>query len=249
LTPAGVSFLVEAKQFLAQGNELRNVAVDLSSKLAGSVQVGAFSVVAPVVMPELISRFLHEHDQIEVNMSEASQPALLDRLKRGALDIALTYDMHLPEDVDFLALVSLPTYILLGKSHPLSGRESLSLEDVIDERYVLLDLPLSREYFLSMFIHKGLKPWIYTRTEHPEVVRGLVGRGYSWSFANVRPKNHWTLDGSELVYIPIKGEHPALSLGLATLKDVRRTRALEAFILYCQNSITQDNVPGMCDIR
>jgi DNA-binding transcriptional LysR family regulator len=245
LTPAGTAFLLETKQFLAQGTELKNVAVNLSSKLAGTVQVGAFSVIAPIVMPELLSRFLHEHEHIDVLMSEASQPVLLEKLKRGALDIALTYDLHLPEDVDFIPLMSLSTYLLMGKSHPLASRESLSLEEVIEERFVLLDLPLSREFFLSMFIHAGLKPWIYTRTEHPDVVRGLVGRGFSYSLANVRPKNQWSLDGSELVYVPLKGDHPPLNLGLATLTDVRRTRALEAFVLYCQKTITQNSVPGM----
>ena len=249
LTPAGTAFLLEAKQFLAQGDELRNVAVNLSSKLAGSVQVGAFSVIAPIVMPELISCFLHDHEHIEVSMSEDSQPVLLEKLKRGALDIALTYDLHLPEDVDFVPLVSLSTYLLIGKKHPLSSRKSLSLNDLINERFVLLDLPLSREFFLSMFIHAGLKPWIYARTEHPEVVRGLVGRGYSYSLANVRPKNCSSLDGSELVYVPLKGDHPPLNLGLAMLKDVRRTRALEAFVLYCQKSITQDRVPGMTGLN
>ena len=249
LTPAGTAFLLEAKQFLAQGEELRNVAVDLSSKLAGSVNVGAFSVIAPIVMPELISCFLHDHEHIEVSMSEDSQPILLEKLKRGALDIALTYDLHLPEDVDFIPLVSLDTYVLIGKSNPLAAKKSVTLEDVIRERFVLLDLPLSREYFLSMFIHAGLKPWIYARTEHPEVVRGLVGRGYSYSLANVRPKNLSSLDGSELVYLPLKGEQPALNLGLATLKEVRQTRALEAFVLYCKKSITQNRVPGMTGLQ
>ena len=62
---------------------------------------------------------------------------------------------------------------------------------------VLLDLPYSRDYFLSTFIQAGLNPNIKARSSLLEVVRTLVANNVGYSLANVRPRaNVSTVNGS-----------------------------------------------------
>ena len=50
----------------------------------------------------------------------------------------------------------------------------MSLRDLVDEPLILLDLPKSRDYFLSIFSDRDLEPKIAHRTSSYEMVRGLV---------------------------------------------------------------------------
>ena len=73
----------------------------------------------------------------------------------------------------------------------------------------------------------------------------LVAQGYGYSLANVRPVNQNSLDGSRLKYVPLSGFNPGLTLGIATLGNVRKTILVEIFSQFCREQISSENIPGM----
>ena len=48
-------------------------------------------------------------------------------LQRGDIDLALTYDLELSQDIAFEPLISLPAYVMLPEGHRLTGREGALL--------------------------------------------------------------------------------------------------------------------------
>ena len=182
---------------------------------------------------------------VEVNVSEGDQAELLSKLKKGAIDLALTYNLQLDSDIAFTPLVELKPYVLLAADHRLAGRKSISLTALAEEKFILLDLPLSDTYFMSLFDSHNLKPRIYARTRHIEVQRGLVAKGYGYSLGNVRPVNLQSLDGSELRYVPLSGFNPGLTLGIATLATIRKTIVVDSFSQFCLEQINSEKIPGM----
>ncbi|NKB77764.1 MAG: hypothetical protein GKR96_12185 [Gammaproteobacteria bacterium] len=158
--------------------------------------------------------------------------------------MALTYNLELDSDVDFTPLTALRPYVLIAASHPFAKREKIQLEELVDENLILLDLPLSREYFMSLFQGRGLKPKVYASTRQTDVLRSLVAKGYGYSIANVRPKNQLSLDGGELVYLPLSGNYPSLTLGTVTLKNLHKTRSVSTLIQYCIDKVNAQAVPG-----
>ena len=245
LTTAGSQLLEKARALLRDADELKSFAGKLSDQIFGSINVGCFVPLAPIVTPGLCHGFMQSHAGVEVNVSEGDQAELLRRLKKGAIDLALTYDLQLENEINFTPLVELKPYALLAANHPLAGNSKLSLSALADEKFILLDLPLSDTYFMSLFDHYGLKPKIYARTRHIEVQRGLVARGYGYSVANVRPVNRKSLDGSELSYVPLSGHNPGLTLGIATLANIRKTIVVDSFSQFCHEQINQEKIPGM----
>jgi len=109
----------------------------------------------------------------------------------------------------------------------------------------LLDLPFSREYFLSIFYNEGLSPKIHARSRQQEVVRTMVANGYGYTLANVRPRNLITLDGRTLRQIPLEGKHRPMKIGIATLAQERKPRLLQAFEEHCRDMISDGGIPGM----
>ena len=245
LTTAGSQMMERAKQILRDADELKSLAGVLSDKIYGTINVGCFIPLAPIVTPGLCHGYLQAHDDVEVNVSEDDQAGLLSNLKKGTIDLALTYDLQLDNDIDFIPLVELKPYVLLAKSNALATAKQVTLQQLADDRYILLDLPLSNNYFMSLFAEQGIKPSIYARTRHIEVQRGLVARGYGFSLANVRPVNQKSLDGSDLAYVPLAGHPPGLTLGIAMLASLKRTVIIDSFLYYCSQQINENKIPGM----
>ena len=248
LTTAGSEIMAGAKQLLRDAEELKGLAGKLSDQVFGSINVGCFIPLAPIITPELCHGFMQSNPGVEVNVSEDDQSGLLSRLKKGAIDLALTYDLQLDSDIHFKPLVELKPYVLIAAAHPLATRSSIDLASLKDERFILLDLPLSDTYFMSLFARQNLKPSIYARTRHIEVQRGLVAKGYGFSLANVRPLNKKSLDGTDLTYLPLSGANPSLTLGVATLANVRKTMVVDMFSQFCSEQINAQGIPGMATL-
>ena len=248
LTTAGNQIMERAQALLRDAGELHSFAGKLSQQIIGSLNVGCFIPIAPIVTPELCHGFIQSHEGVEVNVSEGNQAELLSRLKKGVIDLALTYDLQLESDIAFTALAELKPYVLLAADHPLADESSIALESIARERFILLDLPLSDAYFMSLFDTNNVKPNIHALTRHIEVQRALVAKGYGYSLANVRPINQNSLDGSGLKYVPLWGYNPGLTLGIATLANIRKTIVVDSFSQFCQEQISNQKIPGMANL-
>ena len=248
LTTAGSLLMDKAKSLLRDADELKSFAGKLSDQVFGSINVGCFIPLAPIVTPELCHGYMKSHDEVAVNVSEGNQAELLSKLKRGAIDLALTYNLQLESDIAFIPLAELKPYVLLAAEHRLAGKKSISLTELADEKLILLDLPLSDTYFMSLFDSYNLKPSIYARTRHIEVQRALVAKGYGYSLGNVRPINQKSLDGSALKYVRLAGFNPGLTLGIATLATIKKTIVVDSFNQFCVKQINNEKIPGMAKL-
>ncbi len=245
LTPAGRTLLKDAKRLLKQAEGLYSAVGEAGQPLGGDLAVGWFTTLAPVLMPELLQSFVAGHPGVRLTMREGHQEELVSALRRGEIDLAVTYDLEIGADVAFRALATLPPHVLLAAAHPLARRRQLSLAELAPLPMVLLDLPQSRDYFLGLFRHERLEPSIAWTSRQSDVVRTLVANGFGYSLANVRPRADLALDGRALVRVKLAGDPPAMRVGVATLRELVPTRpglAFEAHLVAC---VSEARVPGM----
>ncbi|WP_281701085.1 LysR family transcriptional regulator [Acetobacter malorum] len=245
LTPAGHKMLAEAKRVVQQAEGLYAAAFEATGQVRGQISVGAMVTLAPMIMPELAHSFTTAFPDTEIRQFAADQGWLLSRLRRAEIDVAITYDLQIPEGVDFSALAELPPHVVVSETHPLAQEKSVNLQDLVHEPLILLDLPLSLEYFFALFFNEGLQPKIHSRSSHQDVVRTMVANGYGYTLANVRPRSDVALDGRRIVRIPITGQHRPMVIGAATLATVKKTKLVKAFEEHCRASISNQYIPGM----
>jgi DNA-binding transcriptional LysR family regulator len=245
LTPAGRALLREAKQLLKQAEGLYSAAADVSQNLRGELSVGWFTTLAPIVMPELVQSFLKAFPGTQVRSQEGHQDGLLKSLREAEIEIAITYDLQISDDVSFVPLATLPPYALFGAAHALARERTVKLSELAALPMVLLDLPLSREYFLALFLRERLKPNIAYLSEKFEVVMTMVANGLGYALVNVRPRADIALDGRRVHRVALAGDPPALKIGLATLKQLKKTRLVGAFERHAQELISEAYIPGM----
>lgn len=244
-TQAGRQILAQARRILGEGEALNRLAGEISGNVRGNLTLGCLLTFAQVLVPRLRRGFEIDHPLVTVSQTELNQPEIFDRIRSGGLDVALTYDLDIPDDLTFVPLAKLPPYVLLPEHHALSHLQAISVDQLQEYPMILLDLPMSSDYFLSLFRAAGLKPNIAERTRDLAVVRSLVGNGYGYSIANLRPLNDRSPDGQQLRFVPLAGPVRPMVLGLVMAKGVESLLTIRAFIAYCQESITTDSVPGI----
>lgn len=249
LTPAGQRLMHAAKALLQQAEDLHGIADEVAKSISGPLHVGSFRTLAPMLIPELCKAFLAQYPAVKLQVCEDDEAALIAKLRRAEINLALTYAIHLTEDIGFEPLAELPTHILLPADDPLAKEESLHLSVLAERPFILLDMPLSKEYFLSLFIMQGLTPNIVAKSEYPETVRSFVACGFGYSLMTARPMNKAAVNGKGLAYVRLAGDFSPMVLGIATLKGLRKTRATESFEDHCRQLISTDGLPGMAPWR
>lgn len=245
LTPVGTVLLRDAKRLIEQAERLYVVASEACDQIRGQLLVGCFVTLAPMLMPELSHSFTSAFPGTQIRHFENNQEWLLGGLRRAEIDIAMTYDLQIPAGIAFTPLASLPPHVVVSENHALARRSSVSLRELVDEPLILLDLPISREYFLDLFAKEGLKPNIHSRSAHQEVVRTMVANGYGYTLANVRPRCDRALDGRRVVRVQLSGDYRPMMIGMATLAQLRKSQLLKAFETHCLSFISDTYIPGM----
>ena len=232
LTQAGRQMMDQARIVLREAGALMDIAGDIAGSVRGPLTVGCLVTFAQLVLPSLRRGFETTYDDVKMRQHEMNQVELFSALRRSEIDVALTYDLGLPADLQFTPLLKLPPIALMGENHPLVGQDSVTIEDLLKHPMVLLDLPLSSDYFLAFFDEIGEKPVIAERTRNMAVMRSMVGNGFGYSIANVRPLSHTSPDGNYVKCVPITGPVRPMRMGLLTAQDVHRSNAVRAFIDY-----------------
>ncbi|WP_170348685.1 MULTISPECIES: LysR substrate-binding domain-containing protein [Ruegeria] len=246
LTKAGHKIMERTEFVLREAELLATLAGEITGKVQGILSVGCLVTFAQIVLPGLRREFEDSYPNVQIEQRELNQADIFSQLRRAELDIALTYDLDIPTDLEFQPLHALPPYVVLGEDHPLAKQVELTIPDLQDSPMVLLDLPFSGEYFLSFFREANIKPNIAERTADMSVMRSLVANGFGFSIANIRPLNSLSPDGKKLIFVPLAGEVRPMRLGLLRARAENETNTLKTFVDHCAHAVKSGTLPGLC---
>jgi len=107
-TPAGRQLLHRARTVLREAESLERLSDELTEAVAGKLDLGSLVTLAPIVVPGLCRSFQMRHPEATFRMVEDGQDGLLRRLREGEINLALTYDLGLGDDVTFEQLAEIP---------------------------------------------------------------------------------------------------------------------------------------------
>ena len=233
LTPSGEIVLSESRSLLAHAEEFQVRAGALGSSLEGELSVACFTNLGPAYFSNLLSQFCKAYPSVAVKIHVGDQEEILSGLAGGQFELAVTFDLdlpNLPKKFAWLKLATIPAVIVVSRQHRLAGAKKISLKRMASEPLILMDLPHTREYFLSLFYSLQIMPNIRFRSTNFEMVRTLVGNGLGYSVLNLVPRYPTTYDGSEVRCVPIAERVRPLEVGCLTIERVANRRIAQAFI-------------------
>ncbi len=239
LTEAGKDLAVKAKALLSYAEDIENQVRDLGQSLAGELSIGCFVTLAPFVLPILMKRLKELHPGVSLKVVEGNAEQLQAALMNGDIELAIMYDLALNSRLDVKVKKSIPPYVLLPQNHRLANNQVVSLDELKDMPYILLDLPLSRDYFLSIFSDAGITPNIIMRTGSYELVRSMVAAEQGYSILAMRPKHATTYYGEgQVACIELQDACPNISIVLVGVDGLRLSRKAEGFKDVCISFLT-----------
>ncbi|MFT8674970.1 MAG: LysR family transcriptional regulator [Acetobacter sp.] len=179
--------------------------------LAGRLSIGLLSTFAPLYAPAILHGLATTFPDASIHLVEDNIHALEQGVAEGRLDAAFVYDTPTTSSTTRLDVVAQSPYLLLPENHALLAPRSprpLTLADVADMPLVLIDLPCSREYFLSLFHASGVRPHIGYRTASLETARALVAHGFGYSVLTTAPHSNICYTGKRVAVYPLTALPP-----------------------------------------
>jgi DNA-binding transcriptional LysR family regulator len=236
LTPFGRRKLGEVRHLLAHANALSGGGPD---ELSGELEVGVFSTLGPAYVPGLLRAFADVHPNVRVRLREENLDQLHRDLEGGVIEVALLYDLDTIGEMRRTPLASFTPYALLPEGHELADRDAVSLHDLARHPFVLIDLPHSRDYFLSLFRTVGAMPQQLVRCTSLELLRGMVAHGFGVSILVTRPFGDTAHDGRPISCKPIAEEVQPQRAIIGTSARVPLTSLASAFVGVAQAYFTE----------
>jgi DNA-binding transcriptional LysR family regulator len=130
LTQAGAALLPLARQALADVDQFRRAADELTGLRGGTLRVGATPSLAIVLLPAALTAFHVRYPGVTLELVEAGSDDLVGRLEANALDLAL---VTLPVRHRMLATIALAEedlVVVVGSGHPFARRQRLRLQEL-----------------------------------------------------------------------------------------------------------------------
>jgi len=197
-----------------------------------SLSVACLDTIGSFLLPGLLKKIQDTAPALEMKLSEGPQDSVLDQLKERSADISIMYDIDLDDSFDSTPIMDLVPYLLFAESHPLAGKDDLSLDDLADQLMVMLNAPVGRDYFLSLLGDQ--KPNIAFESTSFEMVRGLVAQGLGYTIMVTKPVSNLSYDGQPLVARPLPGNPDSLKVSAVCHKADLDKETIRSFLAICE---------------
>ncbi|MEP4313279.1 MAG: LysR family transcriptional regulator [Anderseniella sp.] len=228
-TAAGRAIMHKIRHLVEEYDTLFLEGTELRTALSGGLSIGYYAPVAPAFMPAIIAPLVRDHPDIKINLKEVDNERAQAGLLDGEFDLILFVAENVRTGIMCQPLLEAPPYVLLPLDHALRNREQVTQADLQGEPLVLLDLPMSNEYYRNLAGDAGHPASIVATASTHEMVRSLVGAGVGCSILNMRPATAVTYAGDEVLAIPFRGDAGALKLALGHMGGKPR-RLVQAFM-------------------
>jgi DNA-binding transcriptional LysR family regulator len=233
LTGAGRELLPKAAALVSDAEQIEQDAGQRSDIYSGSIRVGCFDTLAPMLVPQLLSAVRERYPDLDVDVSEGQSDVLQEQLLDGVTDVAVLYGLELLPGLRAEQLWTMSPYVILPGDHRFARRRSVRLADLADEPMIMLDAPPSRMHVLTTLASVGLSPTIARVTHNFETLRSLVGRGYGWGLLVQRPTVDRSYEGLPVCAVAIADRiepAPVVAVTVGRSTSPRRTNAVIALL-------------------
>ncbi|WP_433287877.1 LysR substrate-binding domain-containing protein [Pseudonocardia sp. CA-142604] len=231
LTREGRTLLRHAERALgeltAAGREIHGDA----DELHGRIGLAFLTTLGVAAVPRLLRDFRATHPDVRFTLVQGPHPLLLERLRSGDADLALT--SPLPDEPGLLAepLDEEELRLAVPADHPLATRrEGVALAEAAREPFIGFQRGLGMRGTVDAWCREaGFVPRVAFESGDAETLRGLVGAGLGVGLLpmSVHPAT------PEVVELPVTTPRTTRTIGLVRVRDRRLTppvQALETFL-------------------
>ncbi|MDH5425188.1 MAG: LysR family transcriptional regulator [Gammaproteobacteria bacterium] len=208
LTESGEILLPSARHIIEEIKRSHQSIQGLSGQLGGELKLATSHHIGLHRLPPVLRAFTGSYKNVELDLRFMDSEQACEMIENGELELAVVTLPRKPSKNLMTEIVwHDPLVIVVGKTHALAGKQSISTKDLIDRPAILP----SHETFTRSMIETQLSlkqmPPIALETNYLETIKMMVSIGLGWG---VLPKS---MIHGELVEFQIAGVEMSRELG------------------------------------
>jgi DNA-binding transcriptional LysR family regulator len=226
LTAAGALLVEHARAALDRLALAELQVADLIAREQRRVRLAANSSALTRLVPHAVADLRRRLPDAEVTITECGPPKALAKLRKGDIDLAVTFrraGADGPADVEERTLLEEPMYAVVPRTHPLAGEESIELAGLRDDGWVQGPLATSPGLIRELCREAGFEPEIAFESDDPLATRGIVAAGLAVSIVPSLTRDDTARDRN-VVVLPLR-DPPRRRVVAATAAGGRPTQA------------------------
>lgn len=235
LTPEGRVFLSRIDVALRNIQDAVLEINDYKQLQKGTIKIGIPPMIGCSLFPRIFSSFQRKHSHLDIYLYEEGSMAIRNYLERDELDFGIVILVETANSLQRLPMMTCQPVACIPENHPLASRSSLRLDDLQNTDMILLkDGSFLRHYLLQKCKDASITPNIVLESNQVETIKGLIANGIGIGF--LLDFNVQNTPGIKM--LPID-DIPPFDIGLAWKKDRYVSKAAQAFIDYCNETLVE----------
>lgn len=207
LTRAGKLFRQYATNMLVQYERSLQEMREIQHGQEGLIEIGTTGSILRGGLSELLSNFAQAHPQITLRIHEQSPMAQIDEVRRRRTDVSFNRSIPHGNELAYEHAWQEELVALVRSDHKLAGRTSITMTDLRDDPFVILQ-PESSDfaaYVMSYVVASGYRPRISQQVIDAQSIPSLIVAGFGVSIV---PAGIAHLTSGPLVFLPIRPDPP-----------------------------------------
>jgi len=227
LTYMGEVFLKHAKDVVSSVELARNSVTTMQDEISGTIRIGMTHVLSGYYYFPRARQFRRRYPKIELNITEMKRETLEKSILEGEIDLGLVITSNVGnlDKFEIKTFHSAKRNAWLSSSHILFKKDQLSIHDLVQFPYVLLNADDCEEASKSYWDTVGTFPASSFRTTSIEAVRSSVSLGSAVTILSDVLYRPWSLDGGRVERKPIVEDLPTMDLGFVWEKGRQLSEA------------------------
>ena len=229
LTGSGAALLPRARRLVNDARELKRLVFDLSGEVGGRLVMGTSHHIGLHRLPAPLKHFTEQFPAVELDIRFMDSEAACRAVEVGDLELAIvTLPPTQPRALQMQVIWHDPLAFMVGRDHPLAGRDTLGLAELLRYPAVLPGTTTYTRGILESAVHEaGVEIHVAMATNYLETLHMLVATGLGWSLLPAT-----VLDG-EVHALTVEGMQLSRELGAVTHRKRSLSNAAQKMIDTC----------------
>ncbi|UUZ83964.1 LysR family transcriptional regulator [Paenibacillus sp. P26] len=183
LTDAGAAAIKQIHPILQAVNDLYSTLDDVSQLKKGLIQLGLPPVISTVFFPKIVAPFQKKYPNVEFVMVEEGAKKVERLVAEGSIDAGVVISPEEDSCLGMVPFVEQKIFLVLHKSHPLSDRSPVLLQDLSQEPFILFAKGFGVRHQVIEACHSsGFHPAIAHESSQWDLLVEMVAAGLGISF-------------------------------------------------------------------
>ncbi|MBD0383210.1 LysR family transcriptional regulator [Paenibacillus sedimenti] len=178
LTPEGKVLLGHAQSILGSIEEARKEMEELRGLERGEIRIGLPSMYGSFYFPQIIKEFKKKYPSLLISVVEEGTLQVRKLIERKEVDLGIIDFDHAGPEIEVIPLLTEEMVACFPIGHPLAGRKSIPLQEMIHEPLILFkEGYFQRNLIMETSQTANIVPNITFSTNQLSLIRSLVAEG------------------------------------------------------------------------